>query len=54
VEKVIRMERRHLSWQRGGSVACAADEPIISALVAVGSERSNALQLYQLLQSEAL
>jgi hypothetical protein len=35
-------------------VACAADEPIINALVAVGSERSNVLQLYQLLQSEAL
>jgi hypothetical protein len=35
-------------------VACAADEPIINALSADGSERSNALQFYQLLQSEAL
>ena len=42
-------------WVRGsGLVACAADERIINALIADGSERSNALQLYQLLQSEAL
>jgi hypothetical protein len=34
-------------------VACAADEPIINALNPNDSERSNALQLYQLLQSDA-